>query len=229
VKYPSISQIEMKDFVSNLRNGSAEVEPKVLFSGEENSLPDDLIEGFVRNFIELQEACSRGLTKSKDKKFSEFEQQASPLVVALLKKLPLKVQFDPGFWSYLSFRVANVISWRYPPNDKEGWGKNFVQTHTQSDFVDGFLPRLAIKGLIEQGSDKAAALTQQDFWRSHVLRVKTGFSPKVSQAFAELVVDEGIVVESQRAIAKSIRSQRSNVIFELLSSDQARALVNRSK
>ena len=229
MKYPNISQADMKEFVTSLQNGPSVREPKIALSGEDSALPDELIEGFVSDFTKLQETCSKGIAKSKDKKFAQFEQQASPMVATLLNKLPLKAQFDPGFWSYLSYRVADVIVWRYPPNDKDGWGKNFVASHTQSDFVDGFLPRLAIKGLISAGSEKAAALTQQDFWRSHILRVKTGFSQNVSQAFAELVVDEGTVVETQRAMTKSIRSQRSNVIFEVLTKEQAKALVSRAK
>lgn len=229
MKYPSISQVEMRDFIVELRSGSLGAQPKIVFHGEETSLDDGLIDGFVRDFNALYEGCVRGITKSKEKKFVEFEQQASPLLISLLEQLPVRLQFDPGFWSYLSYRVVNVIIWRYPINDKEGWGKNFVQTHTQSDFVDGFLPRLAIKGLIAKGSKAAEALVQQDFWRSHILRVKTGFSPNVSKAFAELVANEGTVVDTQRTMAKSIRSQRSNVIFEVLTIDQAKALVIRAK
>lgn len=229
MRYPSISQVEMKDFVLGLRSGSRANDPKVAYSGEETALNDEVVEGFVSDFNHLYETCSKGIAKSKEKKFVEFEQRASPLVVNLVGQLPIKVQFDPGFWSYLSYRVANVILWRYPPNDKDGWGKNFVETHTQSDFVDGFLPRLAIKGLIANGSQVAADLVQQDFWRSHILRVKTGFSPNVSTAFAELVVKDGIVVEVQRSIAKSVRSQRSNIIFEVLTRDQARDLVQNSR
>lgn len=225
MKRPTVSQSDMHEFVHELRAGS-QVEPKISMSGEENSLSTELVEEFVADFKELKDSCSKGLTKSKDKKHSEFEREASPLVVRLLEELPMSCRFDPGFWSYLSYRVSDVITWRYPPNEAEGWSKNFVASHASSDFVDGFLPRLAIKGLIATGSADSTNLTQQDFWRSHILRVKTGFSKNVSQAFAEAVVRDQLVVEKQRSMAKSIRSIRSNVIFEVLNPAQAKAIVD---
>ncbi len=228
MKHPSITQMEMNEFVSAIQRG-LNYEPKVTLTGDENSLNSSLIEEFIESFLALHDATSKSFTKSKEKKYVEFEKAASPLLVGFLNSLPSRFQFDPGFWSYLSFRVSEVIVWRYPPHDSDGWNKNFVVSHSTSEFVYGFLPRLAIKGLIASGSEKAENLIQQDFWQSHILRVKTGFSTSVSQAFAEAVVDDDLKVEKQRMMAKSIRSLRSNVIFEALDQQQAKALVNSVK
>lgn len=228
MKKPVISQADMHEYVNSLREGKP-IDIKVAFAGDENTIASELIESFVTSLIDLRDTCAKGITKTKDKKYSEFEKAASPLVLTFLRSLPISCQFDPGFWSYLSYRVTEVITWRYPPNDAEGWAKNFVASHTSSDFVDGFLPRLAIKGLISEGSPSSTELTQQDFWRSHVLRVKTGFSRTVSQAFAEAVVRDEIAVEKQRSMAKSIRAIRSNVIFEILDPAQAKTIVDKAK
>lgn len=228
MKKPTITQSDMHEFVDELRKGNP-IEVRVVYVGDDNSVAQELLDDFVSSVVLLKESCSKGIAKSKDKKYSDFEREASPMVANLLRQLPLSCKFDPGFWSYLSYRIADVIIWRYPPNDSDGWAKNFVASHTVSDFIDGFLPRIAVKGLVAEGSTGSTALTQQDFWRSHILRVKTGFSKNVSQAFAEAVISDEIVVEKQRSMAKLIRSIRSNVIFETLSASQAKDVVDSVK
>ena len=224
MKIPTLTQFEMNEFVEARRRGEV-YEPVVSFVGSESSLEESLISEFVNDVnIILSEVKGDG-SASQERLHSVFEKELTKPAVEFFDAIPTDAKFTPGFWSYLSVQLSEVIEWRYPPNDKEGWAKNFVASHSPSDFIDGFLPRIIVRGLIASNSSKALSLSGQDFWRSHVLRVTTGFSKEMSIAFAEHVVDTSMTVAEQRILAKRIRSTRSNVIFETLDSSQAANLL----
>ena len=220
MKIPTLSQSEMKAFTDARRVG-ASYEPEVFYVGSDLILGDELVSGFVEEVKSILSKVTSDTKSSQEMSHSNFEQRLTIVALEFFEKLPPEAKFSPGFWSYVSFKIADAVEWRYPPNDKEGWSKNFVSSHNPSDFIDGLLPRIVVRGLIARGSPKALSLSGQDFWRSHILRVKTGFSKVVSIAFAEHVVNVSMPVSEQRIVAKRIRSARSNVIFEALDSSQA--------
>lgn len=227
MKIPTLLQTEINEFIESIRQDKPYL-PKVTWSGEENALSEAALEDFVSQAMETFRSSTAGITKSKEKKTESLELALTKLTLDFFNQIPDQAKFEPGFWSYLSFRLSPIIVWRYPPNDKEGWGRNFVAKHSPSDFIDGFLPRILVRGQIAQGSELSESFLQQDFWRSHILRVKTGFSQTMSQSFAEKVVREKLPVENQRTAAKKLRSIRSNVIFELLNKPDCEKLINLS-
>lgn len=220
MRIPTLSQSEMKAFTDARRIGEF-YEPEVFHVGSDLSLDDETISGFVAGVNSILSEVTANTKSSLEISHANFEQKLTIVALEFFATLPPEAKFSPGFWSYVSFKVADAVEWRYPPNDKEGWAKNFVSSHSPSDFIDGLLPRIIVRGLIAKKSPKALSLSGQDFWRSHILRVKTGFSKVVSIAFAELVVDVSMPVSEQRIVAKRIRSVRSNVIFEALDPSQA--------
>jgi len=227
MKIPILLQTEINQFVEALRAGQ-NYEPKVASISDEAALDEVLVEKFVSDALSILKSCTGGITKTKEKKTENLELQLTDLALDFFEKLPHAAKFEPGFWSYLSFRLATIIVWRYPPNEKEGWGRNFLVKHAASEFPDGFLPRIILRGQIASGSNEAEAFIQQDFWRSHILRVKTGYSQTMSQSFAEKVIRNRSLVEEQRQVAKKIRSLRSNIIFELLDKTDCDSLVDSS-
>jgi hypothetical protein len=220
MKVPTLSQSEMKAFTEARRVGES-YDPEVIYTGSELSLGDELVSEFVEGVNLVLSEVKLENASSQEMSHSNFEKKLTARALRFFEALPPEAKFSPGFWSYVSFRIADAVEWRYPPNDKEGWSKNFVSSHSHSDFIDGLLPRIVVRGLIARDSSKALSLSGQDFWRSHILRVKTGFSKVVSIAFAEHVVDVSMPVSEQRIVAKRVRSARSNVIFEALDSSQA--------
>jgi hypothetical protein len=220
MKVPTLSQSEMQAFVEARRLGEV-YEPEVGSVGVESSISDELVPQFVDEVHGILSEVLKNTSNSQEKMHSQLERDLTGPAIKFFEALPPDAKFTPGFWSFMSFQISSVVEWRYPPNDKEGWSRNFVSSHSPSDFIDGFLPRIIVRGLIARSSAKALSLSGQDFWRSHILRVKTGFSKEMSIAFAEHVVDTGIAVAEQRSLAKKIRSVRSNVIFEALDSAQA--------
>ena len=220
MKVPILSQSEMQAFVEARRLGEI-YEPEVGSVGGESSISDELVPQFVDEVHGILSEVLKNTSNSQERMHSQLEKELTGPAIKFYESLPPDAKFTPGFWSFMSFQISSVVEWRYPPNDKEGWSRNFVSSHSPSDFIDGFLPRIIVRGLIARSSAKALSLSGQDFWRSHILRVKTGFSKEMSIAFAEHVVDTGMAVADQRSLAKKIRSARSNVIFEALDSAQA--------
>jgi len=220
MKVPTLSQSEMQAFVEARRLGEV-YEPEVGSVGVESSISDELVPQFVEEVHGILSEVLKNTSNSQEKMHSQLEKDLTGPAIKFFETLPPDAKFTPGFWSFMSFQISSVVEWRYPPNDKEGWSRNFVTSHSPSDFIDGFLPRIIVRGLIARSSVKALSLSGQDFWRSHILRVKTGFSKEMSIAFAEHVVDTGMAVAEQRSLAKKICSARSNVIFEALDSAQA--------
>ena len=219
-----MTQAEMNSYLTELRAGRS-FDPKVDFTGSDTADLEKHIDNLLDGLLKSIDLAGGSLTEpGKDKVFGDFEENALEVSVQFFDDLPDECKFEPGFWTYLSWRCADIIAWRYPVNDKKGWVDNFFARYSASDFINAFIPRLIVQGLITRG-DPARSFKGQDFWRSHVLRVKTGFSKEVSNGFANISKSESINTEEARIIAKKIKAIRSNVIFEVLNKPQAEALV----
>jgi hypothetical protein len=191
--------------------------------GSENSLSEEVLESFCGEIQTIFIDFAKGSKAMAD--FRKLETAIAPACLLFFKQLPPEAKFTPGFWSYLSVRLSEIVEWRHPVSNDQGWGKNFVATHKPSDFVDGFFPRITIRSLIASESSIAMSLVLQDFWRSHILRVKTGFSKAVSIAFAEHAVSQGFSTAQSRDFTKKVKSARSNILFEALTDSQAKKVI----
>jgi hypothetical protein len=63
-----------------------------------------------------------------------------------------------------------------------------------------------------------------DFWRSHVIRVKTGAKPGLARAVAEQQRDARMPVQRLREYAKRINRRWSNEVIYLLDEDECREI-----
>lgn len=222
MKIPTVSQLEMDVFVQSRRDGNSYT-PEIILVGSENSLSEEDLENFFGEIQTIFMDFTQGSKTRAD--FRKLETAIAPSCLLFFKKLPPEAKFTPGFWSYLSVRLSDIVEWRHPVKNKKGWEKNFVATHKPSDFVDGFLPRITIRSLIASESPIAMSLELQDFWRSHILRVKTGFSKAVSIAFAEHAVSKGFNTDESRDFTKKVKAARSNILFEALTDSQAKKVI----
>ena len=66
-----------------------------------------------------------------------------------------------------------------------------------------------------------------DFWRSHVLRVRTGTAPELTRALVEMQKDDDrrLATDPLRAYARRLNRVWTNVNLNLLDKDQASALI----
>jgi len=65
-----------------------------------------------------------------------------------------------------------------------------------------------------------------DFWRSHILRVKTGSAPTVARAFANRQVVSRLETDSLRELASRLNRTWSNVVLHLYSEAEATKLLD---
>lgn len=142
-----------------------------------------------------------------------FEGRFAGAVHSALRDLPIEALDDPGFWRYLSLVH---FWWFIAVREAPAIGRGNVMT-----YVDGgrecvpfrmFLRAQAIRDADDYGL--AGALPKSaDFWRSHVLRVRTGTAPPLARAFARLQVEKGMVSDDVRPFARRINRLWSNIVF----------------
>ena len=62
--------------------------------------------------------------------------------------------------------------------------------------------------------DLAAAIPEgTDFWRSHILRVKTGRDRNVARVFVDMQRDKRLLTKQLRSLARLINRMRANVFL----------------
>jgi len=143
----------------------------------------------------------------------------------------------PGFWRYLSLRFGwSLISWRESKAianaTKEG-SKNPFAYRTYVNALNSYetvLTRMFIRGRLAAGAEGNdsiawAALSATDLWRSHIVRVKTGYSAVLTQAVVESQVEEPMVTDPLREFAKRLNRLSSNVLLLEYELEGARTVV----
>jgi hypothetical protein len=154
-----------------------------------------------------------------------FEGRFAGEVHAALRDLPIEALDDPGFWRYLSL----VQFWWFIAERESG----AISRGNVMTYVNGgkecvpfrmFLRAQAIR----DGDDYslAGAIPKStDFWRSHILRVKTGTAPALARSFVELQLDKAMVSDDVRPFAKRMNRLWSNIVFHTWSEDDCTELL----
>jgi hypothetical protein len=66
-----------------------------------------------------------------------------------------------------------------------------------------------------------------DLWRSHILRVLTSYSASMSQAILDEYQAGNLPTAVVRDVAKSLRKNRANIVFEVLDLEQSNEILHR--
>lgn len=89
--------------------------------------------------------------------------------------------------------------------------------------------RMYLRGqAIRSGDDYslAGAIPKStDFWRSHIVRVKTGTAPPLARAFAQLQAEERMVSDDVRPFAKKVNRLWTNIVFNVWDEPESDALL----
>jgi len=159
----------------------------------------------------------------------QFEGAMAGVLHAVLRNLDVNTLDDPGFWAYLATGPFwFFVRWREDP------AKRKLDVYYK--YVDGranqecvplrmFLRAQAVE---HDGSyDLASAIPRGvDFWRSHVLRVKTGAKSDLARAIAREQVEERMTVGPVREYAKRVNRRWSNQVLYVLDDDECRSLAH---
>lgn len=223
MRYPLLTRsktIRISRLLIEGKQPNWELERTWVGAGEDVSL-EALQDVLARMKTEFENRPSRGIESSPE----AFEGRFAGEVHRTLRDLPIEALDDPGFWRFLS--LAHFW-WFIAEREAGAIARGNVMT-----YVDGggeCVPfRMFIRAqAVRDGDDYslAAAIPKgTDFWRSHVLRVKTATAPALTRSFARLQAERRMVSSDLRPFARRVNRLWSNVIFHVWDEDECDVLL----
>lgn len=224
MRYPVLTRSKTERLARQLVRGEHapnwELERSWVGSGQEIDLVP-----LASAIAEMQTAFEARDSKERASAPEDLEGRFAGEVHRALRDLPIEALDDPGFWRYL----ALVDFWWFVAIREAGAiGRGNVMT-----YVDGgkecvpfrmFLRAQAIR----DGDDYslAGALPRStDFWRSHILRVKTGTAPPLARGFARLQLEKAMVSDEVRPFARRMNRLWTNVVLHTWDDDNSDQLL----
>jgi hypothetical protein len=149
----------------------------------------------------------------------QLEGSMSVLLFEAVQGLPLSVLDDPGFWAYLATGCLwPFVRLREPPESRNpDRYLLYIDGRSNTECVP-LRMYLRARALARADSLSAAGAIPDavDFWRSHVIRVKTGSHPGMVRAVVNEQVADRMNTDPVRQYAKRINRRWSNQVLYLL-------------
>lgn len=141
--------------------------------------------------------------------------------------VPVHVLDDPGFWRYLSIRwFWEFIAWRESKPFANGNYMKYLDANNPTECViTRMYLRMAALGSEKYGELASVLPSATDFWRSHIIRVRTATAPPLVRAMVELQRDQRLFTEDLREFAKRVNRAWTNVVLNIYEQDEARKLL----
>ena len=141
--------------------------------------------------------------------------------------VPIEVLDDPGFWRFLGLRYLwEFIKWR-EESVLEGTHMEYVDARRSTECVPTrmYLRVAAVGGL--EHADHAERLKEAtDFWRSHILRVRTGTAPALTRAIVARQAAERLETKALRPFARRVNGAWTNVLLNMYDDEEAKRFVD---
>lgn len=157
----------------------------------------------------------------------EFEGMVAGDLHRVLRDFPVEALDDPGFWRYVS--LAEL--WWFIEDREEGP----ISRGNHMSYIDGLRPaecvplRMFLRAqAIRDDDDYSLAFSMKratDFWRSHVVRVRTGGAPPLARGFTRLQLDKKMPTDELRPFARRVNRLWSNVVLDRLDDSDADQLM----
>lgn len=227
MRYPTIAADQVERIRADLARGDlADVAEVTRWAG----VGEDIDLGKIEQASFAIRASFEIERSEGDADLDRFEATAAIELAQALEDVPLDVLDDPGFWRYLT--VAHfwwLVEWReHKAFATEDWARIRI-------YVDGTRPsecvmtRMYIRARIAQeagNSQLAAAVPKAaDFWRSHIVRVRTSYWPAMVGALVTSQAEDRMTVEPLRSFARRLNRTGANVVFATYDVDEARSLI----
>jgi len=223
VRYPILTVSACQRLADQKRDG---LEPAIDADVSWQGVDDEVDLRKIELVAETMVDAVRQSAESADRDRIEGEYSV-PLMVAL-EVVPFEVLDDPGFWRYLSLAYFwDFISWREEGPFDKGNHLRYVDcvTSTESVLTRMFLRANSVGG--RDHADLAGALEKAtDFWRSHILRVRTGTAPPVTRAFVEEQKSDRLSTGPLREVARSLNRTWTNIVPQLYTQEEASELIS---
>ena len=222
MKYPTLRGRRCADLALRMWQGERPaLGPVVEWVGEGDDVDLDCVRHAASMVMaDLDDAAT-------DATREECEAEAAPLLHDALGAVDIPVLDDPGFWRYLSLELFwDFIRWRERKAFARGNYLRYVdgKSSTECVLIRMYLRAAAVGGL--KYAEHASVLPRSaDFWRSHIVRVKTGTAPPLVRAFVDLQRSRRLPTDPLREFAKGLNRTWSNVLLSLYDDDEAQALL----
>jgi hypothetical protein len=200
----------------------------------------------IQDVHQLKQSLGSIFSRGKDGWLSsnlgwgQLDAEAAIVLHSTLRRLPMQIATNKGFWRYLSAYCSESVAKRYGYN---GIYDDFDEKHFGEEIFESIFPRLWFRAELsmdESSFEDPYWLTRKglsDFWSSFVLRrIYSQSRPLVRALVIYFFESESIVfskdgkritaLKAFRDIGKSVRKQHSLTPFELLNDDQCLAVVN---
>lgn len=219
MKYPVISNSKCTELAAQLADGrEPAIDPHVNWVGQGDEV----------ELGPIVDAAERIIRQSRDWADSDkdrFEGKVSPILRRALADVPPDVLDDRGFWRFLALRYFwDFIAWREEGPFARGNYLKYVDAATNTESV---LPRMYLRaGAVADNEDLASAVPKgTDFWRSHVLRVRTGSAPPLTRAFVARQAEHRLQTDALRAIARRLNRTWANIVLHTYDEGEASDLI----
>lgn len=195
---------------------------------------DSLREVDLSKLHDLSQMISRQIRESggdqaPEARREQLEGEISGNLHGAVRDVSIEILDDPRFWRYLSVRYfAEFTAWREKDALKKG---GIAKYFTANESHESIPLRLYLRAQSVRDTDGAYELAHAiprgtDFWRSHVLRVRTGRAIGLTRSLVELQRDDRLSTKPLRELAKLINRMWANIILLEYPPDDAKSLLN---
>lgn len=227
MKYPTLTHSACQRLADlRFRVLDAAVDPDVAWVGSGEELDMDPI-------VRMAELCN-GIVADLSGRHTDRDQLEGVLAMRLweaLTHVPVEILDDPGFWRYLSIaHFWDFIAWREEKPFESG---NYLKYVDGISSTEAVLIRMYLRASAVGGSDHEDLTgllgSSTDFWRSHVIRVRTGTAPPVTRALVKSQEAHRLTTDPLRELAKGINRTWTNTVPQLLDEAEAADLIDELK
>lgn len=229
MQYPAVSLHSYQRFINEYRqNSPLRDKPEGVLRGQGEE-PLNRIRAELLRIVDEWKKSIKKIGDSSTKK-EELEAELSSQLFRVLETLPVTMLTDSDFWRFLSSEYFFEFTlWR----DGENCALASFGASSAAVNFDCVPFRMFNRGLVaftitEDINDlEYAHIPGTDLWRSHILRVLTSYSSSMSQAILNEYKAGNLPTAVVRDVAKSLRKNRANVVFEVLDLEQSAEVLNR--
>ncbi len=135
---------------------------------------------------------------------------------------------DPGFWRYLSIaHFWKFVMWRQPEAFKSDSYIKYIDGESSTECV---LTRMYLRAAATGGGTQVRLCSllskTTDFWRSHILRVRTATASGLVQALVTQQSERRLATRDLRELAKAVNKTWTNVDLRVYNVHEAAQLLD---
>jgi hypothetical protein len=217
MSHPSISADVVAENLDDLKTGK--VPDLANLASQVGDGPGVDLTGLADAVADIKRAFDDYVANNSGLDDDQFEGSCAAKLHRAIKDLSIEVLDDPGFWAYVATGPLWFLTkWREDPTIRNPEGYHLYVDGTKADACVPLRMFLRAQAIELDGDYSLASAIPAgvDFWRSHVLRVRTGGKKDLARAVAIEQRDRRMTVDPVREYAKRVNRRWSNQVIQVL-------------